>query len=182
MADEQVFNFLAPLDQACAKDELRPAMECVYFKNGHAYASNGHVLIKQSLTEYCTVVNKELLEDKCLHRDSFKNIRDFDVADAQDDGINCYDHDNGKKAFFPYSNQISPNFETVINGVQATNIPFIGMNPKNVEIASKCLVKSKDTALRFSFHGLDKPIIVTAEGYESQHAVIMPMILGGNLF
>lgn len=78
--EEIRYNFLSPLHFACADDELRPNMECVYFQNGHAYATNAHVAIKQSLEHYCTVVNKDLLEGRCFYRDSFKDIFSFDIV------------------------------------------------------------------------------------------------------
>lgn len=39
--DKNVQMFLA-----CAKDDNRPAMECVYFKGDWAYASDGHIIVK----------------------------------------------------------------------------------------------------------------------------------------
>jgi hypothetical protein len=157
-------------------------MGCVYFKDGYAYASNVHVLIKQSLDDYCQVVHKELLEGKCLHRDSFKNIREFDIVEATEDGVDCSNYDNGKKAVFAYSNQVSPNFEAVLSQIPDAPVPFIGLNPKNVEIVSKCLIRNRDGAMRLTFQGLDRPIIATVDGFPNQMAIIMPMLLGGNLF
>ena len=159
-------------------------MEYVYFKNGYAYASDAHVLIKQSLGEYCTVINKEALDGKCLYKDSFKDVRGFDIAEAKEDGIDCSDHDGGRKAFFPYGKEevYAPNFETILNQISSASVPFIGLNPKLVEIAGKCLVRDKYSAMRLSFQGGDRPIVATIEGFGDQIAIIMPMLLGGNLF
>ena len=48
-------NFATPLHLACADDEIRPALECVHFIDGFAYATDGSILVKQSLKEYCNV-------------------------------------------------------------------------------------------------------------------------------
>lgn len=184
MAENQKFNFPTPLHLACATDELRPVMEYVHFVNGFAYASDAHILVKQSINEYCTVHDKENLTGKCIHRDSFENIRKFDNAKALMDGIECWDDNGGKKAFFPYGTveEKRPNFETVIPDGPAENVPFIGINPKYIEIASKCLARDKHTAVRMIFHGQNKAIILKAEDYPEQIVIIMPIILGGNLF
>ena len=184
MAENQKYNFPTPLHLACATDELRPAMEYVHFVEGYAYASDGHIMVKQRIDEYCTAHDKENLTGKCIHRDSFENIRKFDNAKALEDGMECWDNNGGKKAFFPYGTveEKRPNFETVIPDGTTEHVPFIGINPKYIEIAGKCLVRDKHSPVRMTFRGLGKPITVTVDGFADQLAIIMPMLLGGNLF
>lgn len=44
--DKKNFNKKVKMHLACADDELRPALACIYFKNDFAYASDGHILVR----------------------------------------------------------------------------------------------------------------------------------------
>lgn len=62
--DKNVQMFLA-----CAKDDNRPAMECVYFKGDWAYASDGHIIVKNRISE-CSNLDEAMiqaLDGKLLH-------------------------------------------------------------------------------------------------------------------
>ena len=75
------FNKDVHMHLACAKDDFRPQMQCIYFKDGFAYATDAHVLVKNDLTA-CSNLDPEqiaLLDGKLLHADHYKDILKYDT-------------------------------------------------------------------------------------------------------
>ncbi|MFV0587521.1 hypothetical protein [Bacteroides reticulotermitis] len=85
------FNKRIALHLVCSMDQLRVVMQCIYFKDGYAYASNGHVLIKANMSEISSFSDAEIsnLDGKFLHGDSFKEIVKCDVVKISGDGFIC---------------------------------------------------------------------------------------------
>lgn len=129
MAKSRVnFNKGLRMDLACAEDGLRPIMNCVHFKDGYAYASDGHILVKNFLSE-CTSIPEEQIEKldgKNLHRESYKELLKYDVIEISDEGIEATK--NGEKSFFYFSNVdgVYPNAEKVVQ--DALNTSTVAMN------------------------------------------------------
>jgi hypothetical protein len=177
--DKQTFT--TKLHECCSDDELRPIMMCVHFMNGFAYASDGYVVIKQSL-EYHSIINSELLSEKSLHRDNYKAIMGFEKAECNDMGVSCADSD-GRTAFFEYFDRKGlevPNFEAVIKPTGFKSIEFIGMRPDILNRLGKAL-HTVGGIIRMQFQGIDRCILVDAPGIENQIGVIMPAILNETL-
>ena len=70
---EQKNNFdkKVQMHLACSKNELRKEMQCVYFKDGFAYASDGIILVKNRISEISGLEKHEVeaLNGKFLHAD-----------------------------------------------------------------------------------------------------------------
>ena len=182
MADK--YTFTTKLFEACANDSLRPIFSCIHFINGYAYASEGHITIRQSL-EYHTVQCPEMLDGKSIHKDNFKAIMAFDMATADEDGIKCTDTD-GRSAFYEYFKLDGdlPNFDGVFNqelGKGVKSVHFIGFDPLLLIKLSKALY-SPDGNIRCRFTGIDTFILVDAIGVENQDAIMMPCILQNSIF
>lgn len=178
------YTFSTKLYEACATDPLRPIFACIHFMNGYAYASEGHIAIRQSL-EYHSIINPELLDGKSLHKDNYKAIMGFEIAEANEDGIQCKDTD-GRTAFFEYFKleEEQPNFDSVFNQAQSkgvTSVHFIGFNPILLIKLSKALY-APDNNIRCRFTGIDTHILVDVIGVENQDAIMMPCILQDSLF
>lgn len=176
------YNFTTKLYEVCSKDELSPINNCVHFLNGFALATDGHMAIRQSL-EYHSIINPEILDNKSMHRENFKAIMQFDIAECNEDGIQCKDKD-GRTAFFEYFDRQGkeiPNFDSVFNNLQATQLSFIGIKPEFLYKMSKALY-SPDGIVRIRFNGVDKAILIDAIGVDNQDAIVMPAILNGVLF
>ena len=45
------FNKNAKMNLLCPKDELRPVLNCIYFDEGNAIATNGHVILVSPVKE-----------------------------------------------------------------------------------------------------------------------------------
>lgn len=177
------YTFTTKLHEACATDQLRPIFSCVHFMNGFACASEGHIAIRQSL-EYHSIINPEMLDGKSLHKDNYKAIMGFEVAEASEDGISCKDTD-GRTAFFEYFDMKGaeqPNFDTIFENKKGLKqVSFIWFNPTLLAKLSKAL-HCPDGCIRCQFTGIDTKIMVDAVGIENQEAIIMPHILEDSLF
>jgi hypothetical protein len=175
-------SFTTKLYEVCSTDELRPVMVCVHFKGGFAYASDGHMLVKQSL-EYHTILNPELLDGKSLHMDNYKAIMGFEFAECNEDGIACHDSD-GRTAFYDYfdlKGQEVPNFESVLKPCGQKSVEFIGMNPEYLYKISKAM-HSPGGSFRLQFQGVDKPILIDTPEIENQWGILMPAIINDSLW
>lgn len=157
------FNKYVQMHLACAKDDLRPVMEHIYFKDGFTYASNAHILVKNDLTQCSNLDPDQIaaLDGKLLHYEHYKNILKYDVIEIAEDGIEAKKGVN--KAFFYFSTVEDlkyPNAEKVLNdalNMSSVPMPQVGLNARLVENISKALANSGD--FKFTFKGECNPII-----------------------
>lgn len=176
------FNFTTKLHVACSDDDLRPVMNCVHFVGGFAYASNGNGVIKQSL-EYHSILDAVNLDGKSIHRDNYKNIMQFEIAKANEDGIECSNKD-GRKAFFEYfdtNGSEIPDFDHVINSYKAKGVDFIGFKPDQMKMLMDAMY-SPSGYVRVNFGGIDKGMALDVPGIPDQVAYLMPVIIESSLF
>jgi len=180
LAVKEKHNFTSPLHLACADDTLRANMCCVCFENGWAYASNGHILVKQNLDLH-SIINPEKLDGKAIHKDSFKQILQFHTVVVNDDSVLCLAE--GRKAEFKFSDITKfPDYNAVIPTNHPYEITCIGVKAKYISIAEKILHGSK-YGIRMTFRGIDKAIILTTEEYRDEQLIlIMPILLKSTLF
>jgi len=175
-------NFNVKIYEACSDDELRPIMMCVHFKDGYAYASEGHILVKQSL-EYHSIINPEILNGRSIHRDNFKNIMQFEIAECTEDGIVCKDAD-GRTAVFDYfdmKGESMPDFEKFFNGNEIKEVRFIGLNFKLINKLEKAM-HNPIGIFRLRFQGNDKCVMIDVADIPNQWAIIMPALIEEGLF
>lgn len=174
------FNFTSPLDLACATEDLRPAMQCIHFQNGFAYASDAVIMAKQSL-ELHSILKPENLEGKAIHKDSFKQIMKFQFAEAREKYIYCKDADREAEFMYSEFSGKAPNFESIIPDSKISGVEYFGINTKKVAIAGKILHGS-DQGVRMTFRGGNMVVTLTTEEYNNQLVLIMPVALNGVLF
>ena len=192
MATKEKFNFMTPLHLACSDDELRPAFQYIHFKDGWAFASNTYILVRQSMENYCSALNKDLLNGKAIHADAFKKILKYDTVEVTDKGINALKN-NGEKAFYPFADEgiKAPNFQSVIDrGFKNDTIASdntavrgfeyqVGLNPHLVHIAGKVLYSAAaNTPLKLTFGAPFEAVIaepIDILSFPNQQALIMPI-------
>lgn len=107
------FSKSVKLFDIAGQDGLRPAMQCVQFKDGFAYATDGHMLIKATLQDITNFDPEELaiLEGKCISADSLKRICQHDVVEVTRDGIVAEDKTLGCKVTYTWAkDEIAENF------------------------------------------------------------------------
>ena len=54
------FNRGLRMDLACENDSFRPVFSYIHFKDGYAYASDAHILVKNNLSECSTFTDEEI--------------------------------------------------------------------------------------------------------------------------
>lgn len=178
-------NFTTKLHKCCSddKDELRPFSKAIHFVNGHAYASDGYIMVKTSL-EYQSVLNPEKLEGKAIHKDNFKEILKFEIAECCEDGISCKNID-GQVAFYEYYDMKeakTPNFESMIpDKSKLKDIAQIGINPKKMAALCEALYSETGT-YRVRFTGNETAILIDVVGLPLQVGILMPIALSDSLF
>lgn len=176
-------TFNTKLYEVCGDDDLRPVLQCVQFRNGFAYATNGHISIKQTL-DLQSVLNKDMLEGKLLHRDSYRAIMAFEIAECNEDGIYCK-NTNGQIAFFAYFESLGepiPDISKAMHtGKGPANLSFIGIDPEMLTKLTKAIYNPGNN-LRMQFTGLNSAILIDAVGIEDQEAILMPNAINGSLF
>jgi hypothetical protein len=175
-------TFTLKLHECCSDDDLRPIMNCVHFKGGYAYASDAHIVIKQSL-EYHTIINPELLDGKSLHKDNFKAVMGFERAECDDAGIACTDHD-GRAAFFEYfdrKDQEMPDFDKVLTPKGYKSVEQIGISPEYITMLAKAM-HSPNRIFRLRFQGMEGGILIDVPEIPHQWALLSVVILNETLF
>lgn len=181
--DKNTFN--TRVNECCSDDKLRPAMQCVHFVNGYAYASNGFLAIKQTLS-FQSVLTPENLDGHSLHRDSYRAIMGFDIAQANTDGIECWT-DDGQHVFFEYfeykNGEKMPDIEAMIKPKRGlTQLSFIGIDSELLQKLNKALYIPNEHSMRLQFTGIDSAILVDVPGVDEQAAIVMPKIINATLF
>lgn len=181
--EKQTFN--TKVYECCGDDKLRPVMQCVHFLNGFAYAHNGAMGIKQTLS-FQSILSPEFLDGHSLHRDSYKAIMGFDYAEANPDGVECW-NDNAQHAFFEYfeypEGETMPDIERTIKVKRGLiNLGFIGIDPELLQKINRALYVPNEHSLRMQFTGVDSAILIDVPGVEDQAAVLMPKIINATLF
>ena len=124
-------------DITSQNDLLRPAMSCVYFKDGYAYATEAHMLIKAKIEDICNFDPEEIaiLEGKMISGASFKRVCSHQEVQVTNGGFVAEEKETGSKITYTFadSNIVGqfPNCEKVLS--DAMNSPLhakdvIGIN------------------------------------------------------
>lgn len=173
MSKKQKRNFKTPLHLACSSDELRPVFGFVFFENGYAYATNGHIAIKQSL-EYCDVVNCQELNNHAIHSSAFAQIIKYPMAVATQEGIEC--SDQKVKVLFRYTDMelIRPKLEECVKDLKCEAVYSIGLCPHLFALAEKILYHDETLPAVVEFNGENKAMRVTYKDSPNQEVYIMP--------
>ena len=181
-ADKQTFT--APLHLACAKSNgLRPVLEYIFFIDGNAYASDGHIMIEQSIEEYCHIIDAHKLNGNALHSDTYKMAMKCHMVVAEDEGIRCYTK-TCQEVFIPYPVLVNygiakiPDFKRVLAVSEPLPTAHLGISPKYLAIANKVLVHEKTEPVKCVLQGECQPIIITVPGRPLQRALWLPMMIG----
>lgn len=170
------------LENITGTDDLRPAMQCVYFKDGFVYATDAHVLIKQSLSDVHGFTDEEIkiLDGKMVHRDVLKKLHSLENVKVTEEGIVADLSVNAKATYHYFDTQGDsfryPNAEAVIpQKFGDTTDKKIKFDPRNLKKLSDGLVGS-NIRVEFSFTD-GNPIVVTTGEFtpNQQIGILMPV-------
>ena len=186
---ENTYNFLkgAKLYLCCSNDDLRPAMNNIYFDEGHAIATDGHILICADLHDISTLSDEDIekLNGKLLNGASYKEllkyptIRITDTAIEATKALGVY---GSMDVSFRFTEDTTyPNYKSVLDNIKVPEdekeqIPKIfntGLNIKRLKRLADAL-NSDFVDLRYtSRHGA---IEVIFSPIYNVRAIIMPCI------
>jgi hypothetical protein len=176
MKTKQKFNFNTKIHLACSDHMLRPSLNYVYFINGFMYASDAHILVKQSLKLH-DIFESDFLNGKSINKNTYANILKYQFANATENGIECSMRDNKDVVLFKYSeNEMTmPDFESILN-FKYESVLSIKFN----YIKLKRLIDSMylpEGNIIMTFNSENKAIKITAIGVDEnlQVALLMPI-------
>lgn len=172
-------NFLETnLETICGNDELRPAMQCVYFKNGFVYATNAYVAIKQHLSLHDIDDDAaKLLDGKLLHKDHLKLMKRCDLFEITPEGI------KSKKGLLSMVHQFLddkfPDVDSVIPSSSELKLEMISINADNLNIIQKAMIHESTPFIKIHFSSGTKPFLVSSKiEIEKQVGIIAKTISG----
>lgn len=181
MSDLRVnFNKDVMMHIACETSDYSPATQNIYFKDGFAYASDGHILVKNELSACSTIDEQQLqiLDEKMLHYSHYKDILKYDVIEISEEGIEA--KKNGQKAFFYFNTtEKFPDAEKVINDALSLTPVHTSQFALNIELLAR-LKKALCTngQIKFTYKGENRAMI--CENLQSDYlnciGIIMPCL------
>lgn len=155
------FDKKVQMHLACAKDDLRPEMQCIFFNNGYAYATDTHILVRNRIAEISGLNESEIdaLNGKFLHADFYKDMLKYDSIMIAEDGIECAKGND--KAFFYFSTfEKYPDAEKVLQyalNKQTVPLPQFSFDMKLLQRLNKALYKSDSCTA--TFKGVGNPVV-----------------------
>ena len=142
------YNFIqraSHLCNLCADDELRPILSNIYFDEGNAICSDGHILLVIPVVEISNLdgADIEKLNGKMLNKAAFRYLLKFDrVSEIDDEGI-CAEM---KGINNPYKVKINfaesgryPDYKYVMNVEQHEVDKEISLKPSRLEELCKAV-------------------------------------------
>lgn len=174
-------NFRKKLSIACSTDDLRPVLQCVYFDEGYAVATDVHLIVKQSLREHnFNEAEIEIMNGKFLHKDAFNKIYQYDNVTVSEEGFNCIDKKNKISALirFTETEDKFPNYKPIFDMGATREVEEIGLKGvllKKLNDISLSFIKT----YKFQFYGKNKGIkIIPTDLTEADECIIlMPVMI-----
>lgn len=180
----KIGGFKTPLWNACSGDDLRPALNCAYVKDGKIVATDARILIWQSLTEIHEIEPEraKLIEGKFFHRELLKEMSKCEIITFTEDRIQFV---KGKiKGTFDYTDisEKYPDFESIFTGWKPEEKSKIGVNPRLLEKLRMCF-SDPSSAFALTIGANNKHIKVTSEAVNEvdEMGIIMPVMLMENI-
>lgn len=172
------FNKKVQMHLACAKNEdFRKELECIYFNNGFAYATNQKILVRNRTSEISGLNEAEIeaLNGKFLHADFYKDMLKYDNIMIAEDGIECTKGND--KVFFYFSTfEKYPSAERVLQDAlnkQTVSMPQVSFDMKLMQKLNKALYESDSCTA--TFKGTGNPIVFDSMKEDvSSVGLIMP--------
>lgn len=183
------------LHKACANDEFHPAMQYICFRNGYAYATDGHIAVRASLDAICALSEEERNKLNCylIHKKQYEMLLKYSTIEIGEGVITCIDSKSnarttiqlvklaesseskeraeGKAIYFP-------NVDAVFNDdLSKEPLQKVGFNYQMlIRIIAAMGITSNRIGFRFTSG--NKPIVVLGvEPGIDVRGIIMPMML-----
>ena len=87
------------LHKACANDEFHPAMHYICFRNGYAYATDGHIAVRASLDAICALSEEERnkLNGYLIHKKQYEMLLKYSTIEIGEGVITCIDSESNAR-------------------------------------------------------------------------------------
>lgn len=170
-------QFKAKLNLACGKDEQRPILNHIYFSEGKAIATDGHILIAQDLdlNEFEDNISLDMFEGKYLHSEVFKEVFKYNILGVDEEGLLCIKENISCKFLWSKPFDKFPNWKNVIPEKRAS-LPNLFLHPFKLAALEKVMIDS-DKGMKLTFSGETSGIIVeTPIPSKQQIGLIMPIM------
>lgn len=173
------------IQNACAKDDLRPVMNYVFITKEHAVASNTHILVCHDSTE---LFNKDFIEKLpdhpiLIHREDFSKIGGKEChVEIHSDNVIKVHYKKNRPVLIEYEKEDKigkfPNYKAVIPEEFDAEINGIGLNPEFLITLRDSITSTKNT-VQLYFKGEEYAINVKIRDCEFNNykAIIMPITL-----
>lgn len=176
------FNRNCRLDRIAANDGFRPQFASIYFKDGYAYATDAHALIKVKLTEISTFQDHQLdlLEGRAVYRSVFAKVLEYDYVAITAEGFKARVPDADSFITFGFTGvqeKVVEDIEKVIINAQnepQTAVVSFGINP--VLLARFDKIFSDNYGILLIVKAATKAILVKWTGKDAI-GLIMPVMI-----
>lgn len=176
------FNRNCRLDMICSDDLYRMQHSFIYFKDGYAYATGAHILIKIKVSEISTFQDNqlEILENKAIHKSVYSRLLQFDRVEITSEGFKASVPDAESFIQFGFANVqhgVTENINTVIASAkrdEQTEIKSFGINPVLLNTLNKLFDDTQGVELIVK--AANKPILVKWTGHDAI-GLIMPVMI-----
>lgn len=177
------FNCNCRIDAICEPDIYRPHFNYIYFKNGFAYATDAHILIKAKLSEISSFNDAQIamLENKCLHYSLFYKLLQFNIVEVVNDGFEAIDENCDFSILFKFSTwkeKTVNDIEFVLKNAEdkhQTSFEYFGLNPELLKRLNGAF-GAESKILKVIVKSSTDPILVYKTGNKSV-GLIMPAII-----
>lgn len=164
---------------ACKPDPLRPAYGYIQFKDGFAYASDGHIAVKNRIEEISGLNQAEIeaLDGKFLQSEFYRDMLKYEEILIAEDGIECK---NGEDRVFFYFSTVEKPFDIkkVIDehlNMEPMQVEHISFNMKYLMDLSKAMYQCESCT--FTFHGEGRGVVLKSNDEDvNSVGLIMPII------
>lgn len=165
---------------ACKPDPLRPAYGYIQFKDGFAYASDGHIAVKNRIEEISGLNPAEIeaLDGKFLQSEFYRDMLKYEEILIAEDGIECKNGED--RVFFYFSTVENPiDIKKVIDEhltMPERSVETISLNMKYLMDLSKAMYECESCT--FTFHGEGRGVVLKSNDEDvNSVGLIMPIFI-----
>lgn len=178
-------NFRSRIYLACQDDFLRPAFNNVYFKDGFAYATNSHIIIKQHLSIHdFTEEEIKMMDGKMMNKKLMMEIYKWNYISVEKDCIYCKTNHLVARYYFVAGDPFSfPNTDAIFKQLkpeaECEPITKIGVNLALANLFSRVFIHDRDKQIGMYFNSEKRGIKVVSVNIseDKQVGVLMPLLL-----
>jgi len=176
------FNKNVRIDRICDDTLFRPAQSLIYFKDGYAYATDAHILVKVRITEISSFqeIQLDVLEGKAIHKSVYARLLSFDRVEITPDGFKATVPEAESFITFGFAgiqeNMVEDIEKVIFNARnnKQTEITTFGINPTLLKRLD-CLF-SDTYGVRIIIKDPNKPILVKWSWHDAI-GLIMPVMI-----